>query len=110
MFTYKLISPKACGPTRSAEHLLVWVYGKQCVLLYVISSSTNHGICAVNFQRSELPKNFSLCAQYAGAHGTSGIHFSAQTAICDCRRKRIRKPEFEPRPHYLGSKTLGSFN
>ena len=55
MFARKGISRKAaCGPTRSAEHLLVWVYGKRCLRLFVISSSTNHGIPAVNFQRREL--------------------------------------------------------
>ena len=55
MFARKAISRKAaCGPTRSAEHLLVWVYGKRSLRLFVISSSTNHGIPAVNFQRREL--------------------------------------------------------
>ena len=55
MFARKSISRKAaCGPTCSAKHLLVWIYGKRCLRLFVISSSTNHGIPAVNFQRREI--------------------------------------------------------
>ena len=53
MFARKLISRKACGPTRSAQDLLVWVYRKRCLRLYVIPSLRNHGIRAVNVQRRE---------------------------------------------------------
>ena len=65
MFARKAISRKAaCGPSRSAEHLLVWVYGKRSLRLFVISSCTNHGIPAVNFQRRELTseKLLTMCS------------------------------------------------
>ena len=54
MFPRKLIYRKACGPTRSVQHLFVWVYRKRCLRFYLISLSANHGIRAVNFQRREL--------------------------------------------------------
>ena len=42
--------------TRSVQYLFVWVYRKGCLRFYLISSSANHGIRAVNFQRRELLK------------------------------------------------------
>ena len=57
MLARQLISCKALGPTRyeNAQQILVWVYRKRWVRLYLILSPTNHGIRAMNFQRRQLP-------------------------------------------------------
>jgi len=62
MFARKLISCKALGPTRyeNAQHILVWVYRKRWVRLYLILSPRNHGIRAMNFQRRQLPAHHVL--------------------------------------------------
>ena len=52
MFARTLISRKACGPTRSVQHLFVWVCRKRCLRFYLISSSANHGIRAVAYRSS----------------------------------------------------------
>ena len=106
MFPRKLIYRKACGPTRSVQHLFVWVYRKRCLRFYLISLSANHGIRAVNFQRREL---LEIARHVLSAQRVLSLMALDACALEPGRRfvtergKKQRKPKFKPGPHCLGN-------